>query len=369
MFISPVNWKPVEKINGFVIALDIGATKIVSEALPVKDGKVVPVIMLSKRIERYTSFDGGIKEAISHARENNLTPLVAAGVFPPGPINEKDQTIFITNRRELGNDGIVHLGDLANEVNLPILFGNDVGNGWAGFVQWGPRENDLHSLRTGEKRSNNFALLAPGGGLGGCVMQDGKPASAEPGHVPFNHAHQPDLRKLDKWLGDESRFEGQPCFEDVACGPGLLNLLDYVYNKLYGQEIPERFKTLRAEDSNEAIAQIAKEARDGSNAGCVRAMELYVQCLGSLAGIMACIGPATGGFFLGGASARNDFPFFKEHKDDFVKPFEAQRKLRRDGINIFTSSIPLRVIVNQYAPTIGAAHSVVLELQRQIRQK
>ena len=369
MFISPVNWKPVEKITGYVIALDIGATKIESEVLPVIDGKVGPTVILNKRIERYTSLDRDIKEAISHARENNLTPLIAAGVFPPGPINEKDQTIFITNRRELGNDGIVHLGDLANEVNLPILFGNDVGNGWAGFVQWGPRENDLHSLRLGEKRSNNFALLAPGGGLGGCVMQDGKPASAEPGHVPFNHAHQPDLRKLDKWLGDESRFEGQPCFEDVACGPGLLNLLDYVYNKLYGQEIPERFKTLRAEDSNEAIAQIAKEARDGSDVGCVRAMELYVQCLGSLAGIMACIGPATGGFFLGGANAAKDLPFFKGHRYEFIKAFQPQRKLRRDGINVFTGSIPIRVIVNQCAPTIGAAHSVVLELQRQIRQK
>jgi glucokinase len=100
-------------------------------------------------------------------------------------------------------------------------------------------------------------------------------------------------------------------------------------------------------DRGKAISESALGKRQ---ALCVESLRLYVSMLGSAAGNLALTSLAVGGVYLGGGIPPKILPALKQGA--FLKVFTAKGRF-----SDFLSRIPVRVILNDKAALLGAAHA------------
>ena len=94
---------------------------------------------------------------------------------------------------------------------------------------------------------------------------------------------------------------------------------------------------------------ITEGAINAGNRLCAATLNMFVSILGSVAGNLALTGMATGGVYLGGGIPPKIIPKLRE--DFFMKAFEDKGRFRG-----FMEKIPVRVILNEKAALLGAAH-------------
>lgn len=151
-------------------------------------------------------------------------------------------------------------------------------------------------------------VLGPGTGLGVAGMVHARhmwiPVPGEGGHVdlgprtPRDHEIWPHLEPI----------EGRISAEQMLCGPGLLNI----------------YRAVSAADGSEQLLatppDISKAALDGSDPAAGEALDLFVTCLGRLAGDMALVFMSRGGVFLTGGIPRKIIPALR--RGNFRAAFE-----------------------------------------------
>ena len=103
-------------------------------------------------------------------------------------------------------------------------------------------------------------------------------------------------------------------------------------------------------------AVVSKNGIDGKAEICERALEIFASIYGAEAGNLALKMLATGGVFLGGGIAPKVLPKLKEVA--FMESFTAKSTLRE-----LLEKIPVRVVLNDKAALLGAAHFAFYELE------
>ena len=150
------------------------------------------------------------------------------------------------------------------------------------------------------EQGSGRVVLGPGTGLGvaGLVHARGIwiPVPGEGGHVDMGPRSPRDFRIFPHIETIEGRISG----EQMLCGRGLVNL----YRAVATAEGRTPVLTTPAE--------ITTAALDGSDETCIEALDIFVTCLGRLAGDLALVFMSRGGVFLTGGIAQKIVPALKD---------------------------------------------------------
>ena len=200
--------------------------------------------------------------------------------------------------------------------------------------------SELHSLQDGDRSAEgNAALIAAGTGLGEALLHriDGRivPSPSEGGHAEFAARTDREVIVL-KDLTD--RF-GRAEVERVVSGPGLVN----IHRALHGEcEAGVDF------DAPEAPAGITAAAVERRCAGCIEALDVFVEAYGAEAGNLALRSVSTGGVFIGGGIAPRVLQALGSGA--FLRAFRSKAPFEA-----LLGRMPVHVILNSEAALLGAA--------------
>ncbi|MGD9053621.1 MAG: glucokinase [Desulfobacterales bacterium] len=195
-------------------------------------------------------------------------------------------------------------------------------------------------------KNQNIGLVAPGTGLGLAllVFVDGRyrPVASEGGHAGFAPA---DESEIDLWQYLRDRF-GHVSAEHVLSGRGLVNIYEWLKS---GGDIPESPQIHQAIRAADPARVISENALNGNDPLCRAALQRFCRIFGSIAGNLALTGMTTGGLYLGGGIPPKILPALETA--DFRHAFSAKGRFKE-----FMEKIAVRVILNDRASLLGAAH-------------
>ena len=210
---------------------------------------------------------------------------------------------------------------------------------------------DFAILNEGDSKAvGNAAVIAAGTGLGEAGLYwDGIqhfPFACEGGHSDF----APTDELQDELLCHLRAQFGHVSWERLVCGPGLLNIYNFLRDVRRVQE-PNWLK-LEMKQGDPA-SHVSRHGVDGTSALCVEALELFVSLYASEAGNLALKIMATGGIYLGGGIAPRIVD--KLRSSSFLTAFSTKGRM-----SDLLKAIPIRVILNDKAGLLGAAHCAAL---------
>lgn len=218
--------------------------------------------------------------------------------------------------------------------------------------------SDIVTLYPGRPQRDQrvFAVIAPGTGLGHAYLylDEGKyhVISSEAGHMDFAPTDDTQFALL-KHL--EKKFK-RVSVERVVCGPGLLNIYEFLRDTGRAPETPELRARFEKEDPSAVIAQAGL---DESAEICVQALNIFISVLGSHAGNVVLMTLATGGLYLGGGIP-------PKIAKKFADPLFFKNFTNKGRFVDVVGSTPIHMIADDHAAVVGAA-SVASQLLGSIR--
>jgi glucokinase len=323
-----------------VLAGDIGGTKSNLGIFAVTEG--MPRLL---RGETYPSADYASLDALLREFLGDDAREIRAACFGvPGLVIENRASV--TNlpwvldggaiSSLVGGHSVVLINDLvATAEGVPLLAPDELAV--------------LHPGGPGAAGSGNLALIAAGTGLGMALLprtaSGWMPVPSEGGHMDFAPRNEEEtglLFYLRELFGDHVSIER------VVSGPGLFNIYRYLRDRAGHAESPEMGEALETEDDpTRAIGEAAlSEAPDPLAS---RAVGLFISAYGAVAGNLALVGTATGGLYVGGGIAPKLLPRLQD--GNFLRAFLNKGRFRE-----FLETVPVRVILNERAALLGAAH-------------
>ncbi len=201
--------------------------------------------------------------------------------------------------------------------------------------------DELHVLQHGEAiRRGNMALIAAGTGLGQALLHNvaGRlvPSPTEAGHADWAPRTERDIAVLRHLVARYGRAE----VEHVISGKGLPNLHRATH--------PQGCDAGIDADDPGAPAALTGAALERRCAGCVEALEIFVDAYGAEAGNAALRSVATAGMFIGGGIAPKILPALTDGR--FLTAFRDKGAMRP-----LVENVPVKIILNPEAGLLGAA--------------
>jgi glucokinase len=202
-------------------------------------------------------------------------------------------------------------------------------------------EPEVHVLQDGDAMpGGNIGLIAAGTGLGEALLHnvDGRfiPSPSEGGHADFAARNDREIGLL-RWLTAE---HGRAEVERVLSGPGLVNIHRVTHDGAC--------RSVTNLESHDAPAAIAASGLERRCAGCVEALEMFVDAYGAEAGNLALRVVSTGGLFVGGGIAPKILPALTDGR--FVRAFRDKAPFES-----LLAAMPVKVVLNAEAALLGAA--------------
>jgi glucokinase len=336
-----------------IIGGDVGGTKTNLGLLERKDGALELL-----RLETYLSRDHrSLEEILAKFASRARGKITAAGLGVSGPVI--DGRVRTTNL-----PWVVDGATLARQLGLPtVALLNDVeAQAWA-VERLEARDVVTLQERVGAK--GNVAVIAAGTGLGFSALIHATGATvslaSEGGHADFAPRTEIEVELLGEL---RARF-GRVSIERVLSGPGLLNVYLFLRDTGRGEQ-PEWLAEAMQQD--DASAAVAEAAIDGKCAICEQAVELFLRIYGAEAGNWALRTFATGGVYVGGGiagkllcgPAGTPKAWRSRARETFLRGFLDKGRLRAR-----LEAMPLKVILNEDAPVLGAAHYAMKAAARQ----
>ncbi len=222
---------------------------------------------------------------------------------------------------------------------------------------WGIRtlkRCDLLTLsKTKQAGKGNAAVIAAGTGLGeAALFWNGTchiPFATESGHVEF--APQTPL-EMELLVFMQSKYE-RVSYERILSGNGLVCIYEFFLTK--GEKASTHIREEMEDDDRAAV--ITEHALEGSDAACVKSLELFVKLYGAEAGNLALHQLARGGIYVGGGIAPKILDFLK-------KPLFMEAFLNKGRMQKLLESIPVTVILNDKTALRGAGvHALEVHAQ------
>ena len=178
---------------------------------------------------------------------------------------------------QLGFSGLHLINDfVAQAMSIALLQSSDVVQ--IGGAGWQPAD---------ATQARNYCVIGPGTGLGvgGLLVRDGRyyPLATEGGHASFAPATPEQIRVLEILTQQFGRVSN----ERLICGPGLVNL-HRALSEIAGQD-PGQLQP----------AQVSERAAAGDPIA-VRAIEVFMEIFGAVAGDAVLVQGAWDGVFLTG---------------------------------------------------------------------
>lgn len=301
--------------------------------------------------EKFSSAKFSSLDAIIESFLNGESPRIERACFGvPGPV--AGETVKLANLPWTVDASTIKKSFEIERIGLI----NDLEANAYGLSELGAE--DFAVLSAGEKnRTGNAAIISAGTGLGEAglhfeeEMRTLRPFASEGGHADF--APRDDLEiELLKFLREKF---GRVSVERVVSGQGLKNIYEFLRDVKKMDE-PAWLKDEILENGD-AAAIVSKNGIAGKSEICELTLEIFVSAYGAAAGNLALKMLATGGVFLGGGIAPKILP--KLQGENFIESFRAKGRMRD-----LLEKIPVRVVLNDKAALLGAAHFAFYELDK-----
>lgn len=316
-----------------ILAGDVGGTKILLEVGEMRSGRWQPAFARRYAAEDVVQFEDVMHRFLAEwkgAKPKDAGAIVSGAIGVAGPLD--GNTVKMTNRPWAVDGDRIALRCGISRVRVM----NDLAASAAGIDALSPEEKvtlQPGDARTGEPR----VVIGVGTGLGVAYLLPNGARSmvvpGESGHAGFapETPEQAELwRSLFHALG---RVE----VEDVVSGRGLANVYEFIARRHVG-----------ADHKGADPAWISENALAGRNAHCTMALELFAECLGSVAGNHALGVMARGGVFLAGGVVAKIAGAL--HTPRFRQAFCA-----KGAFSSHLMRIPVHAVLTEKLPVIGAA--------------
>jgi glucokinase len=169
-------------------------------------------------------------------------------------------------------------------------------------------------------------------------------APSEGGHAEYAARNATEDALVGYWRERLGRAE----IEALLSGTGLVRIHEFVLST--GQA---RGEPVSDDERDDPAPHISRLGLEGSDEAARRALELYVEMLGSVAGNLALTALATGGFFVGGGIPPKVLPALRA--GPFLEAF-----LDKGAFRDLLSRVPVRVVLDDRAALLGAGRHAVL---------
>ena len=209
------------------------------------------------------------------------------------------------------------------------------------------KDEDLVTLNEGTKNNaGNIAVVAPGTGLGEAgLFWDGAayhPFATEGGHTDFGPRTEQDI-ELYWFIKQQETVVSR---EHVLSGPGIYRVYNF-FKEVKKMEEPAWLKEALEKDDPSAV--ISNSAIEGNTEICIETMKVFVQHLGYESANLALKMKATGGLYLAGGIPPKIIELLK--KETFMQAYR-----NCDRMHALVESVPIKVIMNQKLPLLGAGY-------------
>ena len=307
-----------------VLIADIGGTNARFAILP--DAHAEPQHFPTVRTVDYASIDEAIAQTVL---AKTPTSPASALIALAAPIDGDE--IALTNCH-----WVVRPKQMIEALGLEqILLLNDFEAQALAVIALGPEH--LEKIGGGEAIIDaGRVVLGPGTGLGVAGLVHSRnvwiPVPGEGGHVDLGPRSARDFAIFPHI----ATIEGRISAEQILCGPGLVNLYRAV---AAADGIAPRLTT---------PAEITAAALDASDPVAVEAIDIFVTCLGRMAGDLALIFMSRGGVFLTGGIAQKIIPALKNGR--FRAAFEDKAPH-----SALLRAMPVYVMVHPLAALVGLA--------------
>ncbi len=319
-----------------IIAGDIGGTKALFMLAQAEGGR--PLALLERRYEvaYFAGFSGLLARFVEECRELHGPGLrIASACFGvAGPVSggRVDMTNLAWTLDATAIAGEFDIGrvQLVNDFAAAATGVNALGEGDCSLLQCGEPLAEAARVVIGAGSGLGIAYLAPGGA--GLVI------AGEGGHASFAPANEEQMRL---WKALHAEF-GHVCVEHVVSGPGLVRIFEF----LRGSEpaSPELEAAVRAEGA----AAVSRFALDHADPLACRALDLFIDCYGAIAGDHALAVTARAGVFVAGGIATKILR--RLAAGGFIRAFNA-----KGGYARLAAKMPVRVVTTERLGLIGAA--------------
>ena len=197
-----------------------------------------------------------------------------------------------------------------------------------------PGEADAPRLVVGAGTGLGVGLLCPlGNGRYEAYPTEG-------GHMAFAPTDETQEALLRHLRG----LHGRVSYERLVSGPGLVAIYRFLLEHL--QAPPEAQVLLQTPDP---AAAISTEALAQEDSPAARALDIFIDAYGAVAGDLALATLATGGVYIAGGIAPRLLPRLR--RGDFLGAF-----LRKGRMSRLVASMPLHVVTD---PAVGLTGAVV----------
>jgi len=327
-----------------VLAGDVGGTHARLATFRVDDGRPSLVREASWPSEDYDGLAPIVRAFLEQEEGGGDRSFDAACFGVAGPVD--DGSVRLPN---LG--WTLEAAELEEATGIPsIRLLNDFDAIGHGALLLG--DDELEVLQEGEaKPGAPIALIGAGTGLGvGHVDPAPDPPrvySAEGGHAAFAPRNEAEW-KLARYL---TRKYGRASRERVLSGEGLEDLYHHLVDVGFAPEGAAVRDEIR--ESDDPAAVVSEHALAEDDLLCERALGLFVEIYGAVAGDVALTVGARGGLFVAGGIAPKILPALRTGR--FMDAFLDKGRMRA-----YVEEIPVRVILDEDVGLRGAARAAAI---------
>lgn len=316
-----------------ILAGDVGGTKIMLEAGDIRSGTWTPV--LAKRYDSgemtFVQALGAFLEEWEKSRKSSQR-ITAAAFGAAGPC--AGNRVKMTNRPWMvDGDAVVNRFGIAR-----VRVVNDLEASARGLELL--PEKELKTLQSGKAvELAPRVVLGVGTGLGIAYLvacgSKYRAVAGEGGHATFAPVTPMQVELVHAIREQRGRVSN----EDILSGTGLSRIYEFMSRRGdCGIPSPDALLPER----------ISKAALDGSDAMCGSALDLFVECIGSVAGDHALAVMAQGGVYLTGGIVAKILPRLKA--ENFRAAFCA-----KGAHSNLLKRIPVKAVTSERLPVLGAA--------------
>ena len=318
-----------------ILAGDVGGTKC-NLALFLREGLALrPVFQRRLATRDYAGFEDLVEDFLKQATaadENAKAPVIEAAGFGDGRLHAENlpwilDVAALTQKLQLQN--IRLLNDLtATALSLERLAANDL-------VPLNPGAPAHHAT---------IGVIAAGTGLGEAILfWDGdkyQVAQAEGGQADFAPRTEREIQLLSHLKAELPHVSN----EEIVSGRGFRRIHEFLNSAV-------RHESFESPEGN-AASEITKRGLAKSCTVCVQTLDFWTEVFGGVTGNFALQTLALGGIYVAGGIAAKILP--KLQDGAFFKSFCDTNKLAA-----VLARIPISVVVNEDAPTWGAAYQAL----------
>lgn len=210
--------------------------------------------------------------------------------------------------------------------------------------------DDLYILNTGVSVPGaSMAVIAPGTGLGEAfLIWNGnryQSHASEGGHGDFAPRNAEEV-ELFQYL---RRGRDRVSYDHLCSGRGIALIYSFLKETGRAAEPPWLAKQLAEVKDRAPLIVKGALAKNNGPLICVKTMEIFVAILGAAAGNMALNFMALGGIYLAGGIPPRILPLL-------IRPTFMEAFCRKGRLSDMVARIPVRIILNERTPLLGAAY-------------